>query len=99
MTQMKNDKYRKARGGDSRILEINCQECGAEVCLYQKDGQGNLRRMYLDRITDSKASIRGKALLCPRGHLLGTRIIYKKESRPTFRLFVDAVVKKIAKAR
>lgn len=79
------------------MLEISCAECGAIICNYQKDGPGSLKRMYLDRITDSQVSITSKSLECPNGHLLGTEIIYKKENRPAFRLFVDAVRKKIIK--
>ena len=79
------------------MLEISCVECGAVVCHYQKDGPGSLKRMYLDRITDSQVSITGKSLECPSGHLLGIKIIYKKENRPAFRLFIDEVRKKIIK--
>ena len=46
----KNDKYRKARGGYSRLLSVSCQKCGDQICLYQKDGPGNLRRMYIVRL-------------------------------------------------
>ena len=95
---LKNDKYKKARGGYSRVLKISCRECSSFVCLYQKDGSGNLRRMYVDRIIDPKVSIGRKDLRCPKGHLLGTKIVYKKENRPAFRLFVDAIVRKIIKS-
>ncbi|CAN5144696.1 hypothetical protein BH11PAT3_BH11PAT3_0820 [soil metagenome] len=95
----KNDKYKKARGGYSRLLNIACQECGLPVAAYQKDGAGNLRRMYIDRIIEPKVSISGISLLCPKSHLLGVKIIYKKENRPAFRLFVDSVVKKQIKSR
>lgn len=94
----KNDKYKKSRGGYSRLLEISCQKCDGLVCNYQKDGPGNLRRMYLDRISDPKTSVNKKDLSCKNGHLLGVKIIYAKESRPAFRLFVDSVKKKIIKA-
>ena len=93
----KNDKYKKARGGYSRLLKISCQKCGKEICQYQKDGSGNLRRMYIDRISAKKVPISGKNFNCPTGHLLGVKIIYEKEKRPAFRLFVDAVIKKIIK--
>jgi len=53
--------------------------------------------MYIDRIIDSKVSISRKDLSCPNKHLLGVKIIYAKENRPAFRLFVDSVVKKIIK--
>jgi hypothetical protein len=98
MTKLKNDNYRRARGGYSRMLTISCEKCGAEVCKYQKDGPGTLRRMYLDRISDAKAPLNRKDLSCSKGHLLGVKIIYDKEKRSAFRLFVDAVTKKINKA-
>jgi hypothetical protein len=93
----KNDRYKKNRGGYSRLLMISCQKCGTGICLYQKDGPGNLRRMYIDRILEPKTSISRKDLTCPKGHLLGVKIVYEKEKRPAFRLFVDSVVKKITK--
>lgn len=93
----KNDKYKKVRGGYSRLLSISCQKCGEHICNYQKDGPGNLRRLYLDRIADPKISISKKDLSCSNNHLIGVKIIYNKENRPAFRLFVDSVVKKIVK--
>ncbi|MFA6353576.1 MAG: hypothetical protein WCW93_01450 [Candidatus Paceibacterota bacterium] len=93
----KKDKYKKARGGYSRLLNIFCRKCGKQICQYQKDGQGNLRRMYIDRISGKKVPILGKNLSCPEGHTLGIKIIYEKENRPAFRLFVDSVTKKIVK--
>ena|SRR3989338_9110341 len=94
----KNDRYKKTRGGYSRLLQISCQKCNSLICLYQKDGPGNLRRMYLDRISNPKVPVTApKNLTCPRGHILGVKIIYKKEKRPAFRLFVDSVIKKIIK--
>jgi hypothetical protein len=54
--------------------------------------------MYIDRISDPKVSISKKDLSCSKGHLLGVKIIYEKEKQPTFRLFVDSVVKKIIKS-
>ena len=96
-SSFKNDKYKKVRGGYSRLLKISCQKCSENICFYQKDGQGNLRRMYIDRIIDPKVSISKKDLSCPKGHLIGVKIIYEKEKRPAFRLFVDSVIKKIVK--
>lgn len=94
---LKNDKYKKARGGYSRLLKIGCRKCNSQICLYQKDGAGNLRRMYLDRIINPIISITQKELKCQKGHLLGIKIVYEKENRLAFRLFVDAVTKKITK--
>lgn len=95
--KLKNDKYKKARGGSSRLLEITCAKCDSLVCRYQKDGPGNLRRMYVDRISDSKVILAEKSLNCPDGHLLAMKIIYAKESRPTFRLIAETIKKKIIK--
>lgn len=47
---IKKDKYKSARGGYSRFLDICCRKCENKVLVYQKDGPGNLRRLYLDRI-------------------------------------------------
>ena len=93
--QLKIDKYKKSRGGYSRLLRISCQKCNSVVCLYQKDGSGNLRRIYIDRIFETKVPTKHRHFTCPKGHLLGVKIIYEKERRPAFRLFVDSVTKKI----
>lgn len=101
---LKNDKYKKSRGGYSRLLEISCEKCKTKVCLYQKDGPGILKRMYLDRISDSKKytglennSVKNipnlECVICKQ--VLGIPIIYKKENRLCYRLFVGAVTKHI----
>lgn len=93
--KLANDKYRKARGGHSRYLDICCEKCGQHICFYQKDGPGILKRMYLDRIRDLNDVSK---LECPKcKQLLGVPIIYQKEKRPAFRLFVGAVKKGIVK--
>ena len=94
---LKNDRYKHMRGGQSRLLQISCRECGQQICRYQKDGPGTLRRMYIDRMSDVSISLLAKALVCPEGHLLGTKMIYEKEDRLAFRLFVSAIAKKIVK--
>lgn len=96
--EIKNDRYKKNRGGHSRMLEITCGKCDVYICRYQKDGPGNLRRMYHDRVSSPEVSISEKSLKCPQGHLLGVEMIYVKEKRLAFRLFVDVVKKKIVKA-
>lgn len=93
----KSDKHKNTRGGYSRLLQISCQKCDSLVCLYQKDGPGNLRRMYIDRILENKVPLSGKNLVCLKGDLIGVKTIYRKENRPAFRLFVDSVKKKIIK--
>lgn len=97
-TKLKNDKYRKIRGGHSRLLDLSCAQCRTHLFQYQKDGPGSLQRTYLDRIVGTKIS---KAnLVCPKcKELLGVSMIYKSENRPAIRLFVGAVAKKITKSR
>ena len=91
----KKDKFRKNRGGYSRALIISCAKCGHELFKYQKDGPGILKRLYLDRIINPISS-KGKLICKNCDELLGTHMIYKKESRPAFRLFAGAVSKKIS---
>jgi hypothetical protein len=33
-TVFKNDKYKKACGGYSRLLDISCQKCNEHICQY-----------------------------------------------------------------
>ena len=82
------------------MLDISCRKCREHICFYQKDGPGNLRRMYIDRIIDPKISVSKKDLFCSKNHLLGIKIIHSEhgEKRLAFRLFVDAVTKKIVKS-
>lgn len=94
MSKPKKDKYKSARGGHSRILDISCQHCSAHVCFYQKDGPGSLKRMYLDRIEGIETL--ANDLNCPAcARLLGVFMIYEKEQRPAYRLLIGSVSKKI----
>lgn len=98
----KNDKFRKERGGYSRWLELHCEKCKQPLALYQKDGPGILKRIYLDRLQlrDDQAIAAGPkaALACKKCKtVLGVPTIYEKEKRPAFRLFAGAVGKKIIK--
>ena len=102
--KFKADKYKRARGGYSRLLSLGCQKCGTHLFYYQKDGPGMLKRLYLDRIyktskKDSSAKPSNSKvgpLICPKcKEIIGIPIIYKKESRSAYRLFAGAVEKKI----
>jgi len=96
--KLKQDWFRKVRGGYSRLLAVRCEKCKTLLCYYQKDGPGPLKRMYVDRIVKTYADA-GKKLACHRcGHILGIRYIYEKEKRPAFRLFEGSVKKKIIRA-
>lgn len=37
---MKNDKYLKARGGTTHMIDVSCVSCGEQILYYQKDGPG-----------------------------------------------------------
>lgn len=90
----KNDKYKKNRGGHSRWLLLSCGNCKNRVAIYQKDGPGILKRLYVDRILEPK-NISSKNLVCKQCKtFLGVLTIYKKENRPAYRLFVGAIEKK-----
>lgn len=93
---MKNDRYRKVRGGYSRILQLACASCEQSLFKYQKDGPGILKRLYIDRILGTRPT--SVKLTCSKcRNLLGTKIMYKKENRAAYRLFVGAITKKIIK--
>ena len=105
--KLKSDKYRKARGGYSRFLNVLCEHCGAKILVYQKDGPGPLKRLYLDRIFapenllnfQKTPVIKIPNLVCIKCKtVLAIPYIYQKEQRTAFRLFVGAVTKKIIKA-
>lgn len=97
--KLKNDKYRESRGGYARLLRISCEKCNEFICFYQKDGPGNIRRMYMDRMVDSNVSGSKRDLHCPRGHLLGIKVLYEKEERQSFRLFVDSIIKEVVRIK
>ena len=97
-SKLKNDRYRKARGGYSRFLRVSCESCGAFLLLYQKDGPGPLKRLYIDRIVAPDGLGKAKQLSCASCKMaIGTFSIYEKEKRPAYRLYQDAVTKRIAK--
>ena len=50
MPEFKKDRYLRARGGKAFFVEIFCGKCGTKLLLYQKDGDGQLKRCYLNRI-------------------------------------------------
>lgn len=95
--KLKNDKYRKARGGYSRFLNIFCNSCGAHLFLYQKDGAGELKRMYLDRIIAPKtpSSKTGACICASCKKIIGTFYMYEKEKRSAIRLYQGAISKKV----
>ena len=98
--KLKNDKYRKARGGYSRLLEINCSSCGSNLCLYQKDGPGIIKRMYVDRIISNSKMFKGDNFKCTQcGNLIGYLTIYEKEKRPAYSIVHGSISKKVLKQK
>lgn len=88
--KFKSDRFRKSRGGHSRWLLLSCLKCKAKLFLYQKDGPGILKRLYLDRIIGQARTNCGKCKAA-----IGIRSMYKKENRPAIRLFAGAIEKQI----
>lgn len=104
---LKQDRYRKTRGGYARFIRLYCAKCSTFLATYQKDGPGVLKRMYLDRIFEPKhlSNLQDDSLkkipnlICSKcKEIIGTPIIYKKEKRLAVRLFEGSVVKKIIKS-
>lgn len=102
----KNDKYKSARGGSSRMLNLHCSKCDNIFAVYQKDGSGNLRRMYMDRIVSPESLVNLQRndikdiepIRCDKcGILLAMPYVYMKEKRKAFRVISEAVVKRIKK--
>jgi len=106
ITAFKKDKYKSARGGNSRLLDLHCRKCDTFIAVYQKDGPGNLRRLYMDRIMEPEklVGLQHKSIKdvlpikCDKcGFVVGLPYIYKKEKRNAFRTFQGALVKRIKK--
>jgi hypothetical protein len=103
---LKKDKYKLARGAYSRLLNLYCRVCKNHVAVYQKDGSGNIRRMYLDRIflpknivgLEKKSLSKVKNLVCKScKEIIGTPYLYAKEKRAAFKIYQDAIVAKVRK--
>jgi ribosomal protein S27E len=94
--KLKNDKFKKARGGYSRLLEISCSYCGEILFNYQKDGPGIIKRTYVDRIYGKIT--KGNNLRCKKcNNLIGNLTIYEKENRPAYAIKPGTIKKKIIK--
>ena len=106
--KFKKDKYKNARGNYSRLLNLHCRVCGNLFVIYQKDGSGNLRRIYMDRIfhpknltnLEKKPLNEIKILKCFKcKEDIATPYIYKKENRKAFKVYQDMIVRKIRKLK
>lgn len=99
----KQDKFRKSRGGWSRIVLVSCggSDCGEPVLVYKKDGPGMLKRLYLDRILAPPAIAQSNdiELQCPHcPRRLGMQTTWHQEDRPAYQLFAGAVCKSVISA-
>lgn len=96
MPKIKKDSYSRARGGNSKILDVVCASCESEVVIYQKDGKGGLRRLYFDRTylpdnvgdsLDKRPDKTHETLACPHCKtVIGNKTVYKPEKRDAYRL-------------
>lgn len=96
MIKIKNDRFRSSRGGASKVLTLGCGSCRSIIFDYQKDGKGNLIRLYLDRITNNyhNVELQSGSVKCPAcSRALGNISIYKKENRVALFLERGALVK------
>lgn len=106
MQNFKKDQYSKARGGYSRFLNLYCSGCNNFILLYQKDGPGILKRLYMDRIfapvelIDLQKINYKENLICTHcKNIIGFPIIYEKENRKSFHLNQGSFTKKITKRK
>ncbi len=94
------DKYRHARGDTSKIYLISCVKCGNQLYKYQKDGPGNLRRSYFNRIIEYlnvDSSSLPNALKCKNcNELIGTKMVHS-DGRDAFALRYGSWKKEIVK--
>ena len=105
MKKIKKDRFYRSRGGTTELLSITCSQCGEQICSYQKDGAGNLHRMYLDRIIESnpnlvipdyQANLVEKDLpnlICKCKNKIAVPMTYIKEDRLAFRLLHGSIHK------
>ena len=96
--------YTENRGSHSQFLNIYCENCGSHLLLYQKDGPGPLKRLYLDRIVAPEELSNVQKLkeipnlICQKcKRLIAITTIYKRENRRAYALLAYVVIKKRGK--
>jgi len=107
---LKRDQFRKARGGRSHFINLECRTCKEWILLYQKDGPGPLIRLYLDRIHAPKelSSLQDRytqgmveqllPLTCSKCKAtIGYPAVYEKEKRLCFILVEKSITKRLPK--
>lgn len=93
------DQFWENREAYSEFLNIYCEKCGNYLLTYQKDGPGELRRMYLDRIhapeelTNLNEKDITSDLVCPHcDRIIAAPRTYKKENRKSYFIFAYSVI-------
>ena len=95
MEIFKNPSCVKVRG--SHVLEVNCAYCKCFIARYQKVGETNLVKMYIERIVEGSIdfSLMPGALLCPKcGERIATRYTVKTDKKEAYRLVPSAYNKR-----
>jgi hypothetical protein len=104
-TKIKRDKFYRSRGGRTNMLQVSCAACASPLLHYQKDGNGNLHRFYLDRISHVEPFLKipeaGPGLMlkmlpnlvCKCGQLFAVPMVYERERRLAFRILHSHVHK------
>ena len=92
--KIKRDRYRKARGGKSQIYKLFCSKCGEYLLTYQKDGNGTMLRLYLDRIIEKTLNQEINLSCSKCANLIGIPMVYKSEARQALRLIKGSFSKK-----
>jgi hypothetical protein len=111
--KLKNDIYSKHRGSKSKLINLNCEHCGVQVAIYQKDGPGPLKYVYFDRIfsPNKLVGLENKKIdevqnwdCFKCNSPLGIPFLFKKdagkyagEERLAFRIFESSIIKTICK--
>jgi len=100
MEIFKNPNCVKVRG--SHTLEVNCAYCKCFIARYQKVGETNLVKMYIDRIIEGSIDFSQYhgALFCPKcGEKIATRYTVKADKKEAYRLVPSAFNKRRIKCR
>lgn len=89
----KRDGYLKRRGGTFRFLDLSCASCHTLLAVYQKDGPGQLLRLYLDRLLSGPLDRTGACPSCRER--IGGLFVYAPEQRQAIRLRPGAISKRL----
>ena len=76
------------------MYKLYCEKCGEFICKYQKDGPGIIKRLYIDRMSETKMSD-NKDLYCIKKHHIGSKFIYEKGNRPAYRIYAGSIIKSL----